>query len=79
MAMPLCYTNDTAEPHWAFRSFVQAQSLHYMSVVEPTNKYQTNVIMLEIYDVIYFLKNFGRFGRVYGKEFVGVCRQEKDK
>lgn len=25
------------------------------------------------------LKNFGRFGRVYGKEFVGVCRQEKDK
>ena len=31
MAMPLCYANDTAEPHWAFRSFVQAQSLHYMS------------------------------------------------
>jgi len=33
--------------------------------------------MLEIYDVIYFLKNFGRFGRVYGKEFVGVAGKRK--
>ena len=31
VAMPLCYAYDTAEPHWAFRSCVQARSRHYIS------------------------------------------------